>query len=247
MSAQTWLVLGASSAIARAFAAAVAAKGHRVLLAGRDLDDLDRTARDIALRYRTTAGALVFDAVAYETHAAFIAECQNQGEGTLNVFLAFATMPEQEDMDSDVALARTMIETTYLGAVSMLSRLAPVLEKQAEGRVIILGSVAGDRGRLKNYAYGSAKAGLHAYAQGLRARLVRAGVSVTTIKPGFIDTAMTWGQPGLFLVASPEACAKACLRHAEEGAEVRYVPGFWWLIMTIIKAIPERIFKRLSI
>ena len=95
--------------------------------------------------------------------------------------------------------------------------------------------------------YACAKAGLNAYLQGLRARLFRAGVSVTTVKAGFLDTAMTFGLPGMFLVASPEACARACLGHAAKGREVAYFPIFWWGIMTIIRAIPERIFKRLSI
>ena len=82
---------------------------------------------------------------------------------------------------------------------------------------------------------------------GYRARLWRAGVTVTLIKPGFVDTALTWGQPGLFLVAAPEAAARACYRLALAGREEAYVPGFWWAIMTIIKAVPNRIFKRLSI
>lgn len=247
MSDQTWLVLGGSSAIASAFAHEAAAAGHGILLAGRDAEDLKRSAADIALRHGVAAEALAFDAVDYDSHADFIARCRSKAPGTLNLLLAFALMPEQSDMEQDFALARQAIEATYLGAASILSAAAPLFEAQAAGRIVVIGSVAGDRGRLKNYIYGSAKAGLHAFVQGLRARLSRAGVSVTTIKPGFVDTAMTWGQPGLFLVASPEDCARTCLRHADAGAEVRYVPWFWWGIMTIIKAIPERVFKRLSI
>ena len=239
MSGQTWLVLGGSSAIANAFAHQAAAAGHDVVLAGRDSADLDRSAADLAIRHGVSARAMAFDAVDYDRHPDFMAACRKATDGTLNLFLAFAAMPEQADMERDFALARQAMETTYLGAASILSAAAPV--------VLDPPAVAGDRGRIKNYVYGSAKAGLHAFVQGLRARLSRAGVSVTTIKPGFVDTAMTWGQPGLFLVASPEDCARACLRHAEAGAEVRYVPWFWWGIMTIIKSIPERIFKRLSI
>ncbi|MEE8270690.1 MAG: SDR family NAD(P)-dependent oxidoreductase [Alphaproteobacteria bacterium] len=247
MSAATWLVLGASSPVARAFAAAAAADGHGVLLAGRDLDDLERTAGDIAIRHGVAAEAVAFDATDYDSHGDIIASCRAKAAGTLNLFLAFAMMPEQADMEGDFALARATIEATYVGAASVLSAAVPMLEAQGRGHVVVLGSVAGDRGRLKNYVYGSAKAGLHTFVQGLRARLSSAGVSVTTVKPGFIDTGMTWGQPGLFLVASPEACARACLRYAERGADVRYFPWFWWGIMAIIKAIPERIFKRLSI
>lgn len=247
MSGETWLVLGASSAIARAFAAEAAARGDRVLLAGRDEEDLRLTAADLAVRHGAEAEVLRFDALDHGSHDVFLAEAWERRHGPLNVFLAFAEMVAQADADADPVAERRMIEVTFLGAVSLLSRLAPRLEAEAAGRVVVLGSVAGDRGRLKNYGYGSAKAGLHAYAQGLRARLWRRGVAVTTIKPGFVDTPMTWGLPGLFLVASPEACARACMRHALNGAEVRYVPAFWWLIMAIIKAVPEPIFKRLSI
>jgi len=121
------------------------------------------------------------------------------------------------------------------------------LEAQRQGRVVALASVAGDRGRIKNYVYGSAKAGLATYLQGLRARLFRAGVSVTTVKPGFVDTAMTFGLPGMFLVADPADIARSCLKAAERGKDVIYAPFFWWAIMTIIRHIPERIFKRLGV
>ncbi|WP_029009287.1 SDR family NAD(P)-dependent oxidoreductase [Azospirillum halopraeferens] len=246
MTGETWLILGASSAVARAFARAAAERGDAVLLAGRDGDDMARTAADLRTRFGTPAGVLPFDAADTDSHAAFVAAARQATPGTLNVFLAFALMPDQTAMETDVALALACIRTTYLGAVSVLAHLAPVLEAQGRGRVVVLGSVAGDRGRLPNHIYGSAKAGLHAYAQGLRARLHRKGVTVTTVKPGFLDTAMTWGLP-VPLAAPPDACARACLDAAARGREVLYFPWFWLGIMTIIRAIPERIFKRLSI
>ncbi len=155
-------------------------------------------------------------------------------------------MPDQQAMDADFGLVLHTIGVNYVGAVSLLNRLAPHLEAQGGGRVVVLSSVAGDRGRLKNYVYGSAKAGLHAFAQGLRARLFRAGVQVTTVKPGFIDTAMTFGMKTGPLMASPEACARACLRQARRGREVAYYPPVWRLIMLIIKHIPEPLMKRMS-
>ena len=252
MSAATWLVLGASSSIARAFALEAAAEGCQ-RPAGRPRP---RRSGPERRRYRHPAqcrrcGVVEFDAEAVDSHDAFVARCAELaaefGGGPLNVFLAFGLMPDQAAIDRDPDQAQRTIQATYAGAVSVLHRLAPRLEAQGEGHVVVLGSVAGDRGRIKNYVYGSAKAGLHAYLQGLRARLFRAGVTVTTVKPGFIDTAMTWGMPGLFLVASPQDCARACLRYAAKGAEVRYFPAFWWSIMTIIRNIPEPIFKRLSI
>jgi decaprenylphospho-beta-D-erythro-pentofuranosid-2-ulose 2-reductase len=244
----TWLVLGASSAIARAFARVAAEEGADVILAGRDRGDLDKTASDIAIRTGRRAGVLEFDALDYGSHPALMERARAEaGTGTLNIFLAFGTMPSQAEIDADPKLAFRTIESNYTGAVSLLQAAAPVLEAQKRGAVVALSSVAGDRGRIKNYVYGSAKAGLTAYLQGLRARLFRSGVSVTTVKPGFVDTAMTFGLPGMFLVASPDAVAHACLAAARKGREELYVPFFWWGIMTIIRNIPERIFKRLSI
>ena len=242
----TWIILGASSAIGRAFARALARSGSRIILAGRDLEDLQATAADLHVASGAHAEVASFDAVDFASHAA-LAEAWGRTDGPLNVILVFGLMPEQDAIDNDPKLACAAIDTTFTGAVSILHYLAPHLEKRRAGTVIGIGSVAGDRGRLKNYVYGAAKAGLHTYLAGLRNRLARFGVHVLTVKPGFVDTAMTWGLPGLFLVASPETIARKSLAAAAKGKNVCYVPGFWRLIMLVIKVIPEAIFKRLKI
>jgi decaprenylphospho-beta-D-erythro-pentofuranosid-2-ulose 2-reductase len=242
---RAWLVLGGSSAIARAFARVAAEAGSDVILAGRDLEDLERTARDIEVRYGRRAEAVAFDATLFASHRAFVDGLPARAR-KLDVMLAFGLMPGQAAIDADPALGMEAIAATYTGAASVLLHLAPLLEAQGEGHVVVIGSVAGDHGRLKNYVYGSAKAGLHAFAQGLRARLFRAGVQVTTVKPGFIDTAMTFGMKTGPLMASPEACARACLKLARGGREVAYYPPVWRLIMLIIKLIPEPVMKRMS-
>ncbi len=239
-----WLVLGASSSVARAFARVAAETGSDLILAGRDTADIDRTAADARVRGGGRVDVRAFDAAECAGHAAFVADLPRR---PFNVFLAFGQLLAQESIDRDPALAQQVIAVNFLGAVSVLSLLAPRMADEGKGAIVVLSSVAGDRGRPSNYVYGSAKAGLSAYLQGLRASFFSKGISVTTVKPGFIDTAMTYGMPGLFLVASPEACARACLRFAAKGRDVAYFPAFWWLIMTIIKAIPERIFKRLRL
>lgn len=243
---ESWLVLGASSSVARAFARAAAEDGADIILAGRDMDDLGRTAEDVSVRTGRDVDVIAFDAEDVASHAAFVEDAVNRA-GFLNVFLAFGAMPEQDEIDTDFALAERSIAVNYTGALSVLHRLAPHLEEQGDGHMVVLSSVAGDRGRLKNYVYGSAKAGLNTYLQGLRARLFRKGVSVTTIKPGFMDTDMTWGIEGMFLVASPDQAARACLNAARKRRHVVYVPFFWWGIMNIIRHIPEFIFKKMNI
>ena len=125
--------------------------------------------------------------------------------------------------------------------------LAPVIEARGGGTVVGVGSVAGDRGRVGNYVYGAAKAGFHTYLSGLRNRLTRSGGHVVTVKPGFVDTAMTWGLEGMFLVAPPEKVANDILKAVRKRRNVIYTPFFWRWIMLIIRLIPEPIFKKLSV
>lgn len=242
---ETWLILGATSPVARAFAQETAASGARIILAGRDGNELERHAADLRIRYGISTQILAFDAENPARHAELPKSLE--GVDSINIFAAFGFMPPQTEAESDPALALRVILVNFAGMVSALLHLAPLLERQGGGKVVVLGSVAGDRGRLSNHIYGSAKAGLHAFLQGFRARMLRSGVSVTTIKPGFTDTAMTWGVPGTFLVASPRSVARRCLTLARKGADEAYAPPFWWLIMAIICAIPERIFKRLKL
>lgn len=248
MMPDTWLVLGASSAIARAFARAAAAANATVVLAGRDRTDLDAMAADLRVRFTQRVEVVDFDAHRPETHAAALERARSfAGPATLNLFVAVGAMPPQSALDADPALAAEVIDTNFTAIARFLQLAAPVFEAQKRGRIVVLGSVAGDRGRLGNYVYGSAKAGLHAYLQGLRARLWRAGVTVTTVKPGPVDTAMTFDHGRLPLLASPAAIAAACLKAAMSGREEVYAPAPWRLIMAVLRAIPEKFFKKLSI
>lgn len=243
---EAWIVLGASSPISRAFAFEVAKRGAGLVLAGRDLDEVRRIASDLVIRTGARAEARAFDAADFASHDAFVQACRGCCN-RINLFLAVGAMPRQEDADRDFAQARAAIEANYLGAVSVLSRFAPVIEAQKGGKVIVLGSVAGDRGRASNYLYGSSKAALAVYTEGLNARLWRAGATVTLVKLGYIDTDSTWGLDTPLRPAPPEACARFCLRAAERGAISVYYPPLWALAMGLLKALPGSVFRRLRI
>jgi decaprenylphospho-beta-D-erythro-pentofuranosid-2-ulose 2-reductase len=143
--------------------------------------------------------------------------------------------------------ARRVIDTNYTSAVSVLNLAADYLEQRRGGFICGLSSVAGDRGRQSNYLYGSSKAALSTYLQGLRNRLTRARVRVVTVKPGFVDTKMTFGLSGMFLVATPERVAKDISQAIRRGRSVVYTPWFWRPIMLVIRTIPEFIFKRMKL
>ncbi len=204
---QTWIILGASSAMGRAFARHASAQGASVILAARDKTDTTRTADDCKARGAPEAFAISFDA---RTPGSFqaIYDIAEKQHGTINAAVFVGSMPPQEEIDQNPTLGDNTIQDSFTGPVNFLHGLAPIMEERGGGTVIGVGSVAGDRGRIGNYIYGAAKAGFHTYLSGLRNRLTRSGGHVVTVKPGFVDTAMTWGLPGLFLVASPEAVAQ---------------------------------------
>jgi len=131
--------------------------------------------------------------------------------------------------------------------VAFLTWLANYFEKRGKGNITVISSVAGDRGRQSNYIYGSAKGALSVFLQGLRNRLAPRGVSVTTIKPGFIDTPMTADIKKGPLFASAELVGTRVYKAMKRGESVVYTPFFWRFIMLIIIHIPECIFKRLKL
>lgn len=243
---QTWIILGATSSMARAFARAISAEGGSVFLAGRDLNDLKHIAGDCTLRGAAHAEAVSFDARKPEGFSRIISRLEKQ-EGQINAAVFVGSMSEQAEIDADPSLIDGMITDNFAGPARFLQMLAPVMEERGSGTVVGVGSVAGDRGRVGNYVYGAAKAGFHTYLSGLRNRLTRAGGHVVTIKPGFVDTGMTWGIEGMFLVAPPEKVAKDILRAVEKKKNTIYTPFFWRYIMLIIRSIPEPIFKKMSI
>ncbi|MCV2868037.1 SDR family NAD(P)-dependent oxidoreductase [Defluviimonas sp. WL0002] len=243
---RTWIILGATSSMARAFARQVSADGAGVLLAGRDRDDLQALAGDCSLRGARMAEVVIFDARDPEGFPAIVERARSE-DGEINAAVFVGSMPAQSDIDADPSLIDGTVTDCFSGPARFLHLLAPVLEERGMGTIIGVGSVAGDRGRLGNYVYGAAKAGFHTYLSGLRNRLTRAGGHVVTVKPGFVDTAMTWGLPGMFLVASPEQVAADLVKAARKRRNVIYTPFFWALIMLIIRHIPEPIFKKMKI
>lgn len=243
------VILGATSPVARHLALRFATAGHPILLGGRNLEECERNAKDVEVRTEQRCHALHFDAEALESHAAVWADCDAAlGSPVGGVVVCFGYMADQMEAQADFALAEQMLRVNLLGAMSILEVAARDFEARKAGFIAAISSVAGDRGRQSNYFYGCAKAGLTTYLQGLRNRLHPAGVPVTTLKPGFMDTPMTAGMdlPKPLLTAPEDAAAK--MYHAiVRKKNVAYIPGYWWGIMTIICSIPETVFKRLKL
>ncbi len=158
-------------------------------------------------------------------------------------------MVDQDIAEQDFAQARQMIDVNFTSAVSILGCLADYFRGRRSGVIAAISSVAGDRGRQSNFIYGATKAGLTVYLAGLRNRLHPLGVHVLTIKPGFVATAMTVGRvnPNSPLMATPERVAADIDRALRRRRDVLYTPWFWRWVMLIIRAVPERLFKRLKL
>ena len=240
------LILGATTGIGRALAAEFAAHHYDVLITGRDPGELEALAADLTLRFGSSVGTHCLEVTDFAQIAPVLETClARAGDSLAGVVVSIGYLGDAEAARSDSEEALRILETNFTGPVLALNFVAGYLERKRRGFLCALGSVAGDRGRQSNYLYGAAKAGLAACLGGLRQRLHPAGVRVITVKPGFVDTRMTYGRPRLFLVASTERVARGIYRAIARGQDVVYLPWFWKYIMLTVRALPERMFKRL--
>lgn len=241
------LIVGATSAMARGCAYAWAKQGQRLVLAGRDLTELERIASDIRLRFASNVQVTELDLDNTESLATRWSDIEAAHGDFDGVLMAAGWMPEDNDAMRRDTPALQVITRNFTGPMALLNAAADVFEARKKGFIVGISSVAGDRGRQSNYLYGAAKGGFSIYLAGLRNRLFASGVPVLTIKPGFVDTRMTWGLPGLFLVADPMQLGEQIVQAQAAGKNTVYLPSFWRLIMLIIKHVPEFVFKRLKL
>lgn len=239
------LLLGARSDMGRAIARRFAKEGFNIILATRDAADIGDDQKDLETRFGVKTMSVIFDALDFSSHNRFLAGIP---ESLAGVVCVVGYLGVQRKAEEDFDEAEKIIDTNYTGCVSVLNRIANDFEKKKEGFIIGVSSVAGDRGRQSNYIYGSAKAGFTAYLSGLRNRLAKTNVAVVTVKPGFVYTRMTEGIPlPVMLTAQPEEAAEDIFRAWKRGKDIVYTRWFWRYIMLVIRAIPEKIFKKLSL
>jgi len=243
--AQTVLIVGATSDIARAIAREYARLGLRLQLAARNGENLHADAEDLSLRHGASVSVHELEATALETFDAFADSLVPLPDV---VVCAVGLLGDQTADQRDVAAECRVMQVNYVGPACLLGVFAERFEKRGRGTIVGIGSVAGDRGRAKNYIYGSAKAGFAAYLSGLRNRLCSKGIQVLTVKPGFVATRMTSGMdmPSA-LTQRPEALAQRIVKAQRSGKDVIYGDMWWALIMAVIRGLPEKVFKRLDI
>ena len=248
---RTVLVLGATSAIANAYARQRAATGGRLVLVGRHQERLAAIAADLTARGAAEVATVATDLADMAGAEARFADMMSRLGPPDEVVLAYGVLGEQSAAQDSAEETRRIIDVNFTSAALWLQLAAKVLTEPrhlADGRfrtLVVIGSVAGDRGRQSNYVYGAAKAGLDAFAEGLAHRLHRTNVNVVTGKPGFVDTPMTahLDRSGP-LWAQPEAIAGAIDRAVAKGQRIVYAPWFWRPIMTAVRFAPRPLFYK---
>ncbi len=241
------LVLGATSAIAHAVCRRWAVGGDSFVLVARDAAKLSIVADDLRVLGAGELKTIAADLDRVEGHPLLI-EHAAEFLGEIDfVLLAWGVLGDAVACRDDPRAVTSLLHTDLVAPASILTLIARRLERLGRGTIVVIGSVAGDRGRQSHYTYGSAKGGLALLLQGLRNRLHAAGVRVVTIKPGFVDTPMTAELPKNALFASPARIAAGIDRALRRGRDIAYVPWFWRPIMLVIRLLPEPLFKRLSL
>jgi len=244
---QNVLILGATSAIAHATARLLAQNGAQLYLVGRNKDKLEANAEDLKVFGATSVIVETINLDDMSSHETIINNCINKLGSIDLALIAQGTLPDQKECQTSYEKTLEALTTNGLSYISLLTILANYFELQQKGCIAVISSVAGDRGRQSNYIYGTAKAAVSTFTQGLRNRLTKAGVHVLTIKPGFVDTPMTAEFDKGALWATPEKVANEIVSAIEKRKNIIYTPFFWQFIMMIIKSVPEIIFKRLSL
>ncbi len=241
------LITGATSAIAQAAARHFAADGASFLLVGRDADKLAAVAHDLRARGATEVKTEAFDLLDLARGSRLIGDAVEQLGGLDALLVAQGTLPDQAACESNPVQALREFSLNAMGPMTLLLRAAAHFETQRSGCLAAITSVAGVRGRKSNYLYGSAKAAVSTFLEGLRDRVSPAGVTVVDIRPGFVDTPMTRHLPKNCLYATPAQVGARIHRAMLAGEAVVYTPWFWRWIALAIRLIPRSIFAKLPI
>ncbi len=244
---QSVLVLGGTSEIALATVRRMVADRCRtVVLASRDPDDLLSPAAELRSAGATTVETVAFDALDTASHAAVIGDAFARHGDIDVVLLAFGVLGDQAAFDADPEAAVEAVRVNYVGAVSAGLITASHLRSQGHGTLVVLSSVAGERVRKTNFVYGSSKAGLDGFAQGLGDALVGTGAHVLVVRPGFVHTRMTAGMDPAPLSTTPEVVAEAITTGLAKSSSVVWAPAPLRVVMSGLRHLPRPLWRRAS-
>ena len=239
------LILGARSDIGLAIAQRFAKSGYDIQLAARNANNLEIQKADIALRNQISVTSHEFDALDTASHDNFLKELPVLPN---IVVCVVGYMGLQKENERDLQVASVVLRSNFEGPANILAAIANRFEERGNGCLVGVSSIAGERGRAKNYVYGSAKAGFTAFLSGLRNRLAKTPVHVVSVLPGFVETKMTENMNfPKQLTAQPAEVADKVFKAVQTKRNIVYVKPIWQLIILIIKIIPEQLFKKMQL
>lgn len=244
---QSVLVLGGSSEIALATCREIVAhRAARIVLAARKPDALESAVADLRAAGASSVDTVAFDATDYASHEAFVTSTFDRLGDFDVVLLAFGALGDQEVSERDAAAALEVVQTNFTGVVSVTVPLTARLRQQGHGTLVLLSSVAAERGRKSNFVYGASKAGADVFFQGLGDALAGSGVHAMVVRPGFVHTKMTSGMPAAPMSVQPDDVAKAIARGIAKGSDTVWVPARLRLVMSAVRHLPRPVFRRLK-
>ena len=240
------LIMGATSAIAKATARLYAETGAELFLIARNEVRLEELVADLDVRGVKISGHLTLDISKTAGHKKALETVLSSLEKIDLALICHGDLPDQAACENSFKVAQKAINVNGLSTISLLTIFADIFKTQGFGSIAVITSVAGDRGRQPNFVYGASKALVSTYLQGLRGALLPHGVHVIDIKPGLVDSPMTAAFEKGPLWSSPELVAKSIVKGVSKKRLVIYTPGYWRLIMMVVVSIPELIFQRLK-
>ena len=246
---QKIVIVGATSSIAEHCARLwVTDSPKHIVLLGREMSKTERVAQD--LRVRSPHSTIETQTTDFKD-ADQIQICVNQicADGIPDIVLiAHGTLPDQQACQQDLALNQAVLQINGISSVLFAEGFVNHMEKADKGKLAIIGSVAGDRGRKSNYVYGAAKGLVTRYAQGLQHRLANTQVKVVLIKPGPTATPMTAAmQVKEHKMADVTLVAQLIVKGVANSQPVVYAPSKWGVIMMVIRHLPHFVFKKMDI
>jgi len=247
-SVQTVLVLGGDSDIA--FALLTHLTRHRVrnvILAGRNLSSLEDRVRDLKELGAKNVSTVLFDGTDFDSHESFVADVFSRDEDIDLAFVAYGVLGDQKADERDRNRALRVINAHYVGPVSILIPLAAAMRKQGHGTIAVMSTVAAEKPRRSNFIYGSSKAGIDWFAQGLGDALHGSGVSVMVVRPGFVRSKMTAHMDDAPLAVSADDVAAAIVAGLRSNQRIVWVPAKIRWVMSVLRHLPHTIFRWLNL
>ncbi len=240
------LIIGATSAIAKSVARIYAEQGNTLHLIARSEEKLETLLSDLKVRGATAVSYSVLDLNKFSQHQQTLDDAFSSLGSVDTVLICHGSLPNQQQVEIDFRQAQQEINTNGLSVISLLTLLAAKFIQQKQGTLAVITSVAGERGRQPNFVYGAAKSLVSTYLQGLRGKLFPHNVHVVDIRPGPVDTPMTAQFTKGMLWSTPERVGAKIVKSINRRSHTVYAPAYWRVVMFIVCAIPEFIFKRLK-